>query len=367
MDKGAVENWLVNVFLESRKIRPEWKWTFYCILGREGRLDKKVRDAGAEIIYSPVTVSKKITFLRSLRKTLKAGKYDIIHSHHDYLSGFYLLSSLGIKFRKRILHIHNTDKALPVGNDLLRKVLLSPFRRFSFLFSNIIVGISNDTLHQFVDGIKNRKVASKVLYYGIDMDLFEKHVEPSAFRHLLDIPVAAKIMLFVGRMNNQKNPLFVVDILSEILKSRNDIYAVFVGKGDLSRDIREKAALLKADSHVRIADWLDDVASVMKSSDVFVFPRVEHPKEGLGLVVIEAQSAGLPMLITKGIVEDAIIVHELCSIKSLSNPVQSWAEAVTKIIDNGSKVSREEALERMKHSHFNLEIAARNVVDLYES
>ena len=93
LDKGAVENWLVNIFVESRKIRPSWDWTFYCILGREGRLDEKVRNAGGKIVYSPVTVSDKIGFLKSLRRVLKAGKFDIIHAHHDYLSGFYLLAS----------------------------------------------------------------------------------------------------------------------------------------------------------------------------------------------------------------------------------------------------------------------------------
>jgi hypothetical protein len=112
LDKGAVENWLVNIFLSSRKTRPDWHWTFYCILGKKGRLDEKVREAGGEIIYAPVNISHKISFLRHLRSVLNNGSYDIIHAHHDYLSGFYLLASAGIRFKKRILHIHNTDKVL---------------------------------------------------------------------------------------------------------------------------------------------------------------------------------------------------------------------------------------------------------------
>ena len=51
LDKGAVENWLVKTFIESRKMYPNWQWTFYCILGKEGRLDEKVKAAGGEIIY----------------------------------------------------------------------------------------------------------------------------------------------------------------------------------------------------------------------------------------------------------------------------------------------------------------------------
>jgi hypothetical protein len=36
LDRGAVENCLVNVFLGSRRYRPEWRWCFYCLLGKEG-------------------------------------------------------------------------------------------------------------------------------------------------------------------------------------------------------------------------------------------------------------------------------------------------------------------------------------------
>ena len=62
LNKGAVENWLVNVFVESRKIKPNWEWTFYCILGEEGGLDRKVKAAGGKIIYAPCSISNKIQF-----------------------------------------------------------------------------------------------------------------------------------------------------------------------------------------------------------------------------------------------------------------------------------------------------------------
>lgn len=94
LDKGAVENWLVSIFIESRKTNPALDWTFYCILGKSGRLDELVKANGGKIIYSPVSISLKIHFLRALRGTLKSGNFDIIHSHHDYLSGFYLLASV---------------------------------------------------------------------------------------------------------------------------------------------------------------------------------------------------------------------------------------------------------------------------------
>lgn len=366
LDRGAVENWLVNIFIESRKTRPDWHWTFYCILGSEGRLDEKVRKAGGEIIYAPVTVSKKIGFLRHLRSILKKGRYDILHSHHDYLSGFYLLASAGIRFRKRLLHVHNTDKALPVGNRYLHQLLLNPFKRLGLYFSDTIVGISKDTLTEFVGVKKLSNPKFRLLYYGINMNAFNIDPDPLTFRVNMNLPEESKILLFVGRMNELKNPVYVIDILYNLLKIRSDAFAVFVGKGDCEPLIQEKAEAYGIKDHVLLLGWHDNIANIMKNSDVFVFPRKEFPKEGLGLVVVEAQAAGLPMFITKGIVEDAIVINELSFYNDLINPAD-WARKISKVLDNGVPVSRIGALQRMQQSRFELGIAAKNLVDMYEN
>lgn len=346
--------------------RPDWHWTFYCILGIEGRLDEKVREAGGEIIYCPVTISHKITFLRHLRAVLKNGSYDIIHAHHDYLSGFYFLASAGIRFKKRILQIHNTDKALPVGNRFLHQMLLYPFKRLGFYFSDLIVGISKDTLLEFTGDTDLQNPKCKLLYYGIDLNPYEKSVDPAAFRSNLGLPNDSKILLFVGRMNELKNPVYVVDILAALLKSRNDVYGIFVGKGDQEAMISKRAADFGIADHIRILGWHDNIPGIMKSADVFVFPRYEVPKEGLGLVVVEAQAAGLPMFITNGIVEDAIIIKELAFYTDLNNPLE-WSEKISAILNNTAPISRKDALLQMQQSKFELSIATKNFVSVYEN
>jgi glycosyltransferase involved in cell wall biosynthesis len=363
LDKGAVENWLVNVFMESRILKPDWEWTFYCILGKPGRLDEKVRQIGGNIIYAPCTVSNKIRFLQALRKTLKAGNYDIIHSHHDYLSGFYLTASCGIDFKKRILHIHNTDAALPVGNKLLHNALLKPFRWVGIYFSDIIVGISNDTLQQFLKKTKPGKKQVTVLYYGINFKRFEKETNSNLLQEQFNLPHNTRALLFCGRMNAFKNPVFVVEILNELLKQDKTYHAIFVGEGDLTKDVTDKARAFAISDHVHLAGWRNDLADVMKACNVFVFPRVEYPKEGLGLVVVEAQAAGLPMFLSNGIVADAIEISELAHFIPLDTHPSVWAAAIQKTTET---ISAAEALERMQASKFSLPIATKNLLNLYE-
>lgn len=365
LDKGAVENWLVNVFIESRKIRPDWEWTFYCILGREGLLDEKVRNAGGKIIYSPCTISKKLLFLKSLRKALKREESDILHVHHDYLSGFYLLASAGVQFRKRFLQVHNTDKALPVGNRILHNLLLEPFRKLGLFYSDQVIGISKHTLEEFA---KSKSVPNEkfiILYYGVDFGRFDFVSDRVSIRKEFDLPVGAKILLYTGRMNELKNPDFVVDVLNQLLRNRRDVYALFVGQGDRQATVKSKARHFGIEEHIRLAGWHNNVPALMKCADVFIFPRKEYPKEGLGLAVVEAQAAGLPMFITEGIVDDAIVIKELAHTNKPENP-ELWAARIANVLDRPLPVAKETALEVMKQSHFELGKAAKNLVDLYE-
>jgi glycosyltransferase involved in cell wall biosynthesis len=118
--------------------------------------------------------------------------------------------------------------------------------------------------------------------------------------------------------------------------------------------------------HIRLLGWHDNISGIMKNADVFVFPRKEFPKEGLGLVIVEAQAAGLPMFITKGIVQEAIVLKELAFYTDLNDPLK-WSEKISGVLNNGAPISRKEALSRMKQSKFELNIATGNFVNLYEN
>jgi glycosyltransferase involved in cell wall biosynthesis len=364
LDRGAVENWLVNVFIESRKTKPDWEWTFFCLIDSPGRLDEKVRLHGGSILRSPVRLSRKTAFLRHLRRTLIDGRYDVLHVHHDYLSGFYLLASAGIPFRKRILHVHNNDRLLPIGNAWLRAMLLPVFRWLSLKLVDEVVSISEFTREDYRRSFRGAKPEFSVLYYGINMDAFGEEASMADVRSELSVPSHALMLLFVGRMDPVKNPLFALDVLSAVLQKGIDAYLVIVGRGELEDDVKTRVEVLRVKDRVRILGWSDRVADLMRSADAFVFPRLEQPREGLGLVLVEAQCAGLPMFITHGIVRDAIEIPELAHWASAKDP-GLWADSIVSSLSIGHGITREEAFERMKSSRFELSVATDNLLEHY--
>jgi len=365
LDRGAVENWLVRTFVKSRQQFPSLEWTFYCTLGRPGKLDTIVREHGGRIIYAPVGIARTVKFLRHLRNTLRMGNYDILHCHHDFMSGLYLLAAWGLPIKKRLVHIHNTDEALPTPSVFKRRLALEPLRQCCLHLADGIVGISGHVLQQFMRGQQRGPSRDQLLYYGVDPKPFRKcKPQRDALRGELGLPSDATVLLFVGRMTPLKNPTFVVEMLASILPHVPSAYAVFVGSGDLSDLVELEAQSLGVKERIRMLGWRDDTAELMANSDLFVFPRLEHPKEGLGLVVVEAQAAGLPMLLSPGIPEDAVVVPELFNTLPLSVGRGKWAEKATGILSQ-ERIKQTRALERVAESRFSMSRSVPDLMQLY--
>ena len=147
-------------------------------------------------------------------------------------------------------------------------------------------------------------------------------------------------------------------------KIRNDFVLVFVGQGDQEKEIDRKAKLYNCEHLVYKLGWRNDIAQIMLDSNLFVFPRLLEPKEGLGLVLVEAQSAGLPILCTNGILEDAIVIPELVTRLELNNP-ESWSLSINSLLNNPPVINKRCALLKMTNSSFELEKATLNLIALY--
>jgi glycosyltransferase involved in cell wall biosynthesis len=370
LDVGAVESWLLRMLRAGKTFEKELDWTFYSVLSRPGRFDEVARALGARVINSPVELDDTISFMRHLRHSLKKGRYDVMHCHHDIVSAVYLVAALGLPIGRRIVHVHNADLHIPTGSARKAALLREPMRRLCLWLADRIVGISVYTLNNFLRGRPPVAPRDVVLYYGIDTAPF--HLPPpnaTAVRESLDLPDNARILLFAGRMVSYKNPLFLVDVLDEIAEDEPDAYAVFVGTGPLEDDVRQRAGTRGLTDRVRILGWRDDSVALMRISDLFVFPRVEEVSvdqgmEGLGLVVVEAQAAGLPSLLSRGIPHDAIVVTELCETLPLGAGAASWGAAAAKTLTL-PRPNAETALAAIEKSNFSLDAGLRNLLALH--
>lgn len=367
LDKGAVENWLVRMFCYGKKRGMELDWTFYCTIGSRGRLEEIVKKYGGKIVYSKFPLHQKIKFVKALRKTLKDGKYDIIHCHHDLVSAIYLIASFGISHSRQIVHIHNSDEVIPVRGYWKQKLLREPFRRICWSFADKNIGISNHTLDSFRLGRKRRKNIDIVHYYGVDPTPFiSLGGDKMSMRKNLGFPENAIIMLFAGRMDPAKNPLFAIDVLAELIKLNKLVIGLFVGTGSLVQQLKERALELGIENKFYYYGWRDDIPEIMTCSDLFILPHVEKPMEGLGLAIIEAQLTALPLLISYGVADDPLLEGSIFTQLHLSEGTKVWAEAAIKKLSLPRRTQLQ-AFDALKSSVFDMEYAMNDLISIYNN
>jgi glycosyltransferase involved in cell wall biosynthesis len=339
-------------------------WTFYCTLGQPGAMDEKARALHARVIHSPVPIVKKAEFVRALRAELRRGKYDVLHCHHDIVSAVYLLAASGIPIR-RIVHVHNADEAVLTPSRFKQRLYREPMRRICLFMADRIVGISDHTLDTFLAGRARRPERDFVHYYGLDPTPFENVVaDRIGFRRQWKLPEDASILLFGGRMVPEKNPVFAVDVLANLRSIEPRAVAVFVGEGSEELNVLARARELDVEESVRLLGWRNDLPEIMSCSDWFILPHPEHSVEGFGIAIVEAQLAGLPMLLSRGILDDPLLSTASFRRLALSHGPNVWAKAAIELL-RYPVPSRTAALAALRESPMNLDQALKGLRELH--
>lgn len=134
-----------------------------------------------------------------------------------------------------------------------------------------------------------------------------------------------KVIIFVGRLDPQKNPLFLLDILHVLVKEDNDYRLLIVGDGILKKKIENRIVELNLQKYVFMMGTRNDIADLLQAADVFVLPS---KFEGLGIVLVEAQAAGIPCFTSNGVVPKSVKLTDLLTFVPLNNNPNEWADNI---------------------------------------
>jgi glycosyltransferase involved in cell wall biosynthesis len=363
---GSVENWLERMLRHARDRGIDLDWTFYCTLSEKSEKEKEIEALGARVIHSPVPIGRQWAFVRGLREELRRGNYDVLHCHHDLISGLYLVAAMGLPIKKRLVHVHNADESVLTPNVVKQLVVRPMLRSTAIMMADRVIGNSNHTLETFIGGRARRNGIDLVHYLGVDTRRFEAvKGNRETFRCELGLPQNSRILLFAGRMVPEKNPVFAVEVLAELRRLQPDTVGVFVGTGALAEATRRRAAELNVDDAFRYLGWRDDVPEIMCCSDWFILPHPEHPVEGFGFAIVEAQLAGLRMLLSRGILDDPLLPTAILRRLPLASGPRAWAEAALELLHE-SPPSRAAALAALRQSPFDMDTALADLVSLHQ-
>lgn len=343
--------------------RERFHFDFCSLSGEKGILDSEIRKLGGEVHYCKL---RSLSFNRRFCNLLRSEKYDIVHSHVHYFSGYILRLADKCSVPRRIAHFRSTTDVLK--KTLKRRLQTNIMRLLINQHATSILAVGNGVMETAWRPDWKDDFRCMVIPNGLDVDLFQEDVDRKKIKEEIALPVNCKLIIHVGRMTTlAKNYVRLAEILAEILAEDNNVYAMLVGKeteaikAAIVEKLQQKAVL----DRVIFAGVRNDVPRLLKVADILLFPSLW---EGLPGVVLEACAAGTPVL-TSDIpgIRELADTFKLVQLMSLKQDNTSWCHAVQNILKKDITIKeRGEAFRQFNSTPYSINHALRMYEAIWE-
>ncbi len=353
MNRAGTETMLMNIF---RNIdRSKVHFDFLSFSPQQAHYDEEIKRMGGRVMR----VGSTLSVLGIIKAIRKYGPYDVVHSHTLFHCGIANFAAKIACVKIRIAHAHTT---LDRNDTLLRLLYIVSMRAATKLTSTHYLACSKQA-GQFLFG-NTTDENQKYMYFPnlIDYSQFEsrKVDEVALFKKEIGLE-DKKVIGHIGRFIEAKNHQFLLKVLKSIIKKDDTYRLLLVGDGDLRECIQESAKKEGILEFVKFVGIRDDIATMLQSMDVFVFPSIY---EGLGLVLLEAQATGLPCIVSEAIQPEADLQLGLFTKLSLKDDSDIWAEKIINIT-NRNHMEIPMIRSTFENSGYSLSQGISKLVEIY--
>lgn len=310
--KGGIETFILNT---ASDISPD-KYELYLLTECEkASIENEFISLGGKIIRISPADGSKYRYIRDLNRVIRKGAFDIVHINKNSLSNplpVILCSLWGVE--KIILHSHNTRPANGRASVPVHRLF-----RLIFRFLKLERAACSDKAALWMFGRNKEYLLVK---NGVDTEKY-RYLEKTGTEQRIRSGISAQTFCVcsVGRLCEQKNPFFIVDIFEKITELHKDSRLFMIGSGNLRESIEEYIANKGLSGKIVIQGNRSDIPELLQMMDLFLMPSLY---EGLPFAAIEAQAAGLPVLISDTVDPDVKIL-ESSETESLDSSAEEWA------------------------------------------
>ena len=299
----------------------------------------------------------------SLSDQLKKTNYDIV-TINTHRVGVNIVSLLAAKRRciKTIIsHSHNNDlKQGPFGFKAKIKGNISRIMGYYLRKNADYLFACSENAGRALFGNKGVEQDNfRVICNAIDSEKYifnqNKRIE---IRKSFEIFDDRLIIGQIGRLSPQKNQLFALAVFAEILKVKSNAEFWIVGNGKDMDKLIDRAKELYIFKHIRFLGERDDVPKLLQGMDAMIFPS---RWEGLGIVAVEGQAAGLPIYASDAVTKETQIT-DLIHYIPLTQPPTYWADF---ILEDYLKHERRDMHQEIINHGYDIKAAAKWLEDFY--
>lgn len=303
--------------------------------------EQEILDTGARVHYiSCYAEENREQFVKEMRELLNNGKYDIVHLHTSFWKSFLVEEiALECKIPKIIVHSHSTY--LDVEDDIIRKEAekLHEQRKKEFKISLATDFWACSTLAaDWLFGSQIPRERIKIMKNAIDVKryLYNEKIRRE-YRKKLGLEDNF-VIGHVGRFCYQKNHEFLLRVFARLCNEKENVKLLLIGSGPLEDEIKREIEKLHISDKVILLGNRTDVPQLLQAIDVFCLPS---RFEGLGIVLVEAQSAGLKCLASDTVPDEARITDNL---QFLSLEEEVWIKAIMEIAEGYKRMNMYEVI-----------------------
>lgn len=316
LDAGGVESLIMNIYRHIDRSKIQFD---FLVHRQSGFYEEEVYRLGGRIFrVAPFNPLKHYRYLKSMDSFFKKHpEYLIFHAHSD-LNFWPLMIARKNGVPVRIAHSHN------VKTNFNLKLLFMYYQKFR---------INAEATHRFACSLDAAKWAYgsnvkqedvTIIKNGIVIDNFLRN-KNICDEYRKKFNLENKFVIgHVGRMVPQKNHNFLIEVFKNLCDICDDARLVLVGDGPLVEQIEKKVHSLGLQERVLFLGLRNDVNKIMQIFDAFVFPSIF---EGLGIVALESQAAGVKTYCSEFVPQDVDITDYIFHLK-LSEGPKMWARKI---------------------------------------
>ncbi len=228
----------------------------------------------------------------------RIGPFDIVHAH-DWLASNAAVWVKEGRGRQTVLTMHSTEFGRN-GNRMYGGMAqrIADHERHGTYCASRIIAVSNQLKSELKGLYQVPESKTRVVYNGVNAQVFDYQVDPGQVKRQYAIGPLDPMVLFAGRLTVQKGPDILVRTMPWVMRYYPNAKYVFAGDGHMRGDLCALAHQLGVGQALRMLGQVGGraLADLFKAADVVAVPSRNEP---FGIVILEAWSAGRPVVSTK--------------------------------------------------------------------
>ncbi len=220
---------------------------------------------------------------------------DIIHTHSPFLMGWLgkviaQKNNISLVFTYHTLYEKYAHYA-PFASGIIKKITIKHSKKYCSS-CNLIITPSDYVQKQ----LKKKDIKTPMITIPTGVEINKYQLDKNLkIRDKYGIDNGEKILLFVGRLGEEKNINFLLRTFIKIVNNIPNVKLMLVGDGPRRKKLEKLAQNYNIKDRVIFTGWQypEKVHNFYMTADLFVFPSLTETQ---GLVTLEAMAAGLPVV-----------------------------------------------------------------------